>query len=229
MTTYGPGVRAVARRLGVSPNPVRQWERTFRSVGREGLLDVGHKGSYGWDAKVAAASAVVDSGRAKLGVTRGLGIASGSPLDAWRRRCREGGAEAPRPRPKGGPKGAGASRTTRERRLEREVAKLKARVAYLKIDSPEGGEALSSRERAAAVSELSGRCGLSGPPERAGLARDFASDGPWRKMGTDAAEFRRSFGKACLAPACDFGSREVAAWSISESPGRRGGRRRSTC
>lgn len=62
-----------------------------------------------------------------------------------------------------------------------------------------------------------------------GLSRDLASDGPWRKMGTDAAEFRRSFGKACLAPACDFGSREVAAWSISESPGRRGGRRRSTC
>lgn len=51
-----------------------------------------------------------------------------------------------------------------------------------------------------------------------GLGRDFASDGPWRKMGTDATEFRCSFGKACLAPACDFGSREVAAWSISESP-----------
>lgn len=93
MTTYGPGVRsaaadmferglgrrAVAHRLGVSPNPVRQWERTFRSVGREGLLDVGHKGSYGWDAKVAAASAVVDSGRAKPGVTRGRGSRPRSP------------------------------------------------------------------------------------------------------------------------------------------------------
>lgn len=63
---------------------------------------------------------------------RGLGIASRSPLDAWRRRYREGGAEAPRPRPEGGPKGAGASRTTRERRLEREVARLEAQVAYLK-------------------------------------------------------------------------------------------------
>lgn len=50
------------------------------------------------------------------------------------------------------------------------------------------------------------------------LGRDFASDGPWRKMGTDVAEFRRSFGRAYLAPACDFGSREIAAWSISESP-----------
>ena len=50
------------------------------------------------------------------------------------------------------------------------------------------------------------------------LGRDFASDGPWRKMGTDVTEFRCSFGKAYLAPAYDFGSREIAAWSISESP-----------
>ena len=50
------------------------------------------------------------------------------------------------------------------------------------------------------------------------LGRGFASDGPWRKTGTDATEFRRSFGKAHLAPARDFGSREIAAWSISEPP-----------
>lgn len=50
------------------------------------------------------------------------------------------------------------------------------------------------------------------------LGCDFASDGPWRKMGTDVTEFRCSFGKAYLAPAYDFGSREIAAWSISESP-----------
>ena len=50
------------------------------------------------------------------------------------------------------------------------------------------------------------------------LGCDFASDGPWRKTGTDVTEFRCSFGKAYLAPAYDFGSREIAAWSISESP-----------
>ena len=50
------------------------------------------------------------------------------------------------------------------------------------------------------------------------LGRDFAADGPWRKMGTDVTEFRCSFGKAYLAPAYDFGSREIVAWSISESP-----------
>ena len=50
------------------------------------------------------------------------------------------------------------------------------------------------------------------------LGRDFAADGPWRKMGTDVTEFRCSFGKAYLAPAYDFGSREIVAWSITESP-----------
>ena len=48
------------------------------------------------------------------------------------------------------------------------------------------------------------------------LGRDFGADGPWRKMGTDVTEFRCSFGKAYLAPAYDFGSREIVAWSISK-------------
>ena len=50
------------------------------------------------------------------------------------------------------------------------------------------------------------------------LGRDFAADGPWQKLGTDVTEFKCSFGKAYLAPAYDFGSREIVAWSITESP-----------
>ena len=50
------------------------------------------------------------------------------------------------------------------------------------------------------------------------LGRDFEADGPWQKMGTDATEFRSSFGKACLAPACGFGGKEIATWSISRRP-----------
>lgn len=50
------------------------------------------------------------------------------------------------------------------------------------------------------------------------LGRDFAADGPWQKMGTDVTEFRLSFGKAYLAPAYDFGSKEIVAWSVSEHP-----------
>ena len=50
------------------------------------------------------------------------------------------------------------------------------------------------------------------------IGRDFKADGPWQKMGTDVTEFRLSFGKAYLAPVYDFGSKEIAAWSISEHP-----------
>ena len=50
------------------------------------------------------------------------------------------------------------------------------------------------------------------------LGRDFEADGPWQKMGTDVTEFRCSFGKAYLAPAYDFGSKEIVAWSVSEHP-----------
>ncbi len=51
------------------------------------------------------------------------------------------------------------------------------------------------------------------------LGRDLSADGPWQKMGTDVTEFKCSFGKAYLAPAYDFGSKEIVAWPISESPG----------
>lgn len=50
------------------------------------------------------------------------------------------------------------------------------------------------------------------------LGRDFAADGPRQKIGTEVTQFRCSFGKAYLAPAYDFGSREIVAWSISRSP-----------
>ena len=50
------------------------------------------------------------------------------------------------------------------------------------------------------------------------LGRDFAADGPWQKLGTDVTEFRQEWGKAYFAPAYDFGSKEIAAWSISRHP-----------
>ena len=145
MTVYGQGARsaaadmferglgrdAVARALGIPPGTVRKWQDTFRSVGREVLLDMGKARSYDWETKVAAASAVVDSGRAKPEVMREFGIASKSPLDSWCRKYREGGAEALSPKPKGRPKADGRP-MTREQELEREVRRLEAQVAYLK-------------------------------------------------------------------------------------------------
>ena len=50
------------------------------------------------------------------------------------------------------------------------------------------------------------------------LGRDFAADGPWRKMGTDVTEFKQPWGKAYFAPVYDFGSKEIVAWSTSTSP-----------
>ena len=147
MTVYGQGARsaaadmferglgrdAVACALGIPSCAVRKWHETFRAVGREVLLDMGKARSYDWETKVAAASAVVDSGRAKPEVMREFGIASKSPLDSWCRKYREGGAEALRPKPKGRPKGSvRAMPPTREEELEERVRKLEAQVAYLK-------------------------------------------------------------------------------------------------
>lgn len=50
------------------------------------------------------------------------------------------------------------------------------------------------------------------------LGRDFTAGAPWEKLGTDVTEFRCSFGKAYLAPVYDMGSKEIVAWSVSESP-----------
>lgn len=50
------------------------------------------------------------------------------------------------------------------------------------------------------------------------IGRDFAADAPWQKIGTDVTEFKQSWGKAYFAPAYDFGSKEIVAWSISQHP-----------
>lgn len=132
MFERGFGYKAAARELGIPPETVKKWQDTFRSVGREALLNIGRKKSYDRETKVAAASSVVDSRRTKPEVMREFGIASKLPLESWCRKYREGGAEALRPKPKGRPKGAEAAPATREQQLEREARRLEAQVAYLK-------------------------------------------------------------------------------------------------
>ena len=131
----GRGSKSVARGLRVPEGAVRKWLLTYRAVGRETLLGMGKSHTrYGWETKVAAASAVVDGGRPKPEVMAELGIVSLAPLKAWCRAYREGGAEALRPRPKGRPRGSGpeAAPKTREQELEERVRRLEAEVAYLK-------------------------------------------------------------------------------------------------
>ena len=129
----GRGYRAVSRELAVPVGTVREWERKYRAAGGEALLDMGgYRAVYTYEQKVAAASAVVDGGVGKRDAMAAFGILSKAPLDKWCRLYREGGEEALRPARRGRPPSSPGEPPTRERELEREVARLGAEVAYLK-------------------------------------------------------------------------------------------------
>ena len=131
MFERGCGYRLTARRLGVSAETVREWQKMYRVIGRGGLLAMGVKrAKYDYETKVAAARAVVDGGMSKPEAMVRFGIASATSLKKWCRLYREGGAQALKPKPKGRPKGAVPP--TREEELEERVRKLEAQVAYLK-------------------------------------------------------------------------------------------------
>ena len=134
MFERGFGYRLTARRLGVSAETVREWQKMYRVIGRGGLVAMGAKrASYDYETKVAAARAVVDGGMSKPEAMVRFGIASATPLKQWCRLYREGGAQALKPKPKGRPKGSvRAVAPTREEELEERVRKLEAQVAYLK-------------------------------------------------------------------------------------------------
>ena len=134
MFERGFSYRLTARRLGVSAETVRGWQKTYRVIGKDGLLAMGVKHArYDYETKVAAARAVVDGGMSKPEAMMRFGIASATSLKQWCRLYREGGAQALRPKPKGRPKGSvRAMPPTREEELEERVRKLEAQVAYLK-------------------------------------------------------------------------------------------------
>ena len=131
MFERGCGYALTARRLGVPAETVREWQKMYRAIGRNGLFAMGVKyARYDYETKVAAARAVVDGGMSKPEAMVRFGIASATSLKKWCRLYREGGAQALKPKPKGRPKGAVPP--TREEELEERVRKLEAQVAYLK-------------------------------------------------------------------------------------------------
>ena len=134
MFERGCGYRLTARKLGVSAETVREWQKMYRVIGRSGFLAMGVKQArYDYETKVAAAKAVVDGGMSKPEAMMRFGIASATPLKQWCRLYRQGGAQALKPKPKGRPKGSvRAVPPTREEELEERVRKLEAQVAYLK-------------------------------------------------------------------------------------------------
>ena len=116
MFEKGRGYRLTAKRLGVSAATVREWQKTYRVIGRDGLLAMGVKHTrYGYETKVAAARAVVDGGMSKPEAMVRFGIASATPLKQRCRLYREGGAQALKPKPKGRPKGLGVGGRCRQR------------------------------------------------------------------------------------------------------------------
>lgn len=103
----GFGYGLTARRLGVCAETVREWQKMYRVIGRDGLLAMGGKQrTYDYETKVGAARAVVDGGMSKPEAMVRFGIASATPLKNWCRLYREGGAQALKPKPKGRPKGS---------------------------------------------------------------------------------------------------------------------------
>ena len=135
MFEKGFGYRVTARKLGMSAATVREWQKMYHVIGKDGLLAMGIKHTrYDYETKVAAARAVVDGGMSKPEAMMHFGIASTTPLKQWCRLYREGGAQALKPKPKGRPKGlgVGAVPPTREEELAERVRKLEAQVVYLK-------------------------------------------------------------------------------------------------
>ena len=81
MFERGFGYRLTAKRLGVPAEAVRHWQKTYRAIGKDGLLAMEVKRTkYDYETKVAAARAVVDDGMSKPEAMVRFGIASATPL-----------------------------------------------------------------------------------------------------------------------------------------------------
>jgi len=84
MFEKGFGYGLTAKRLGMSAATVREWQKTYHVIGKDGLLTMGIKHTkYDYETKVAAAAAVVDGGMSKPEAMMRFGIASATPLKQW--------------------------------------------------------------------------------------------------------------------------------------------------
>ena len=92
----GIGYGLTAKRLGVPAEAVRDWQKTYRAIGKDGLLAMGgQQARYDYETKVAAARAVVDGGMSKPEAMVRFGIASATPLKQWCRLSRSGRSSRP--------------------------------------------------------------------------------------------------------------------------------------
>ena len=64
----------------MSAETVREWQKTYRVIGRDGLVAMGVKQTrYDYETKVAAVRAVVDGGMSKPEAMVRFGIVSATP------------------------------------------------------------------------------------------------------------------------------------------------------
>ena len=176
MFERGLGYKSAARELGVPAEAVRNWQKTYRATGRDGLLAMGgRQARYDYESRVAAGSAVVDGGDEQA---RGDGALRGRERDAAEAVVPDlprGRGRGPQAQAEGQAEGVEREDRAEDPRAGARGARAQARGAGgvpKKIDSPEGGAALPNREKALAVAELSGRGHrLSDLLECAGLAR----------------------------------------------------------
>lgn len=232
----GHGSESAAKALSVPRDTVRQWLYVYRSFGSEVLLSMdGKQVRYTYEQKVAAASAVVDGGMSGRDAMEAFGVMSLAPLKlgsllecAGLARSSYYYALAHPPRP-----------TRLE--LRDAVAEIFSRTAngcghrqVAMCPRAELGARIADKTVLKMMRETGVRCGIRretdyhrynsyggvvGETFENVIGRDFAADGPWQKMGADVTEFKQPWGKAYFAPVYDFGSKEIAAWSTSTSPG----------
>ena len=158
----------------MSLGTVREWLAVYRSVGIEVLVMTGGKhATYSFETKLAAVRAVVDEGMTKPAAMARFGITSTTSLKTWLGAYREGGPDALRPKPKGRHRGTSPPAQEDDTRTGARATDPEAGSGerlIKKIDSSEGGEALSNRDKAVVVNGLSGQHPLSDLLECAGLA-----------------------------------------------------------
>ncbi|MCI1901870.1 MAG: helix-turn-helix domain-containing protein [Bifidobacteriaceae bacterium] len=91
----GHGKRYLASKFSVSQDTARNWVRTYKAAGAEGVFNMGNRNrKYSYATKVAAVRDHIENGVSTADVMVIYSIASSASLGRWYRLYREGGAEA---------------------------------------------------------------------------------------------------------------------------------------
>lgn len=113
----GFGYKAAARFLGIPHQTMQKWYSTYRALGEEALMTRGYK-TYDLDLKIQVVRAVIEEGLTKA--------------EAMKKKYRDGGIDALKPKPKGRPKKQPKLYTSREEELEARIEELELELEIQK-------------------------------------------------------------------------------------------------